>query len=582
MRIQDQELTDRLILGIVGALQGFVIWTLLEFGADGLTTAAFSGVLTFILVSGAIIHFVWTGRQNPRLLTIATLVGVIYAVIAFWVALQIPENSDMAIVARGDQQRVGTWIVASLFSLYVLGPFLQIYQRTSVARFPYRDLFVYSWSNFHIALVGLLFVAVLWAVLGLWAALFRLLDIQFFADLFSEEIFVWTVSGGAIGVGLSLGREKEKLIATLRNITLSVFGALLPLVAVVALMFIVAMPFAGLETLWDTRRASWILLSWIAYTILFINAVYQDGNESPPYAPLVRYGVEGGLVAMIVFCALSLLGLMLRVDQHGLTPLRYTGLITTVIFAAYVLGYSLSVVRRRTEWLASIRHINLWMAPVLVAVALLLHTPVLDPLQWSARNQYNRLVSGKADADTFDYEYLRFKLGSAGQDKLDRLKALSAHPQLDRIMAGIAEAEQAQFYERAPAKRLVEGDFTLYPQDLEWPPGLIAAIRGVMPNYFVDGAGFQQRSALVIAIDLDNQPGYEYVVFPPMSRFQAYGFRADGSGGWKKFGTYRIAEGPQNTREFDTAVAAGRFETTVTEYRNLIIGEQPFYLAPGN
>jgi hypothetical protein len=167
VRIQSQELNDRLILGAVGALQGLVIWLLIEIQAQNLTTATFAAILTFVLISGAIIHFVWTGEQNPRLAAIASVAGAVYAVIAFWVALQLPETSDVPALGRGDQSRVGTWIAASLFSLYVLGPFLQTYQRTSRARFGYTDLFVYSWSNFHIALVGLLFF---WACCGRFSA----------------------------------------------------------------------------------------------------------------------------------------------------------------------------------------------------------------------------------------------------------------------------------------------------------------------------------------------------------------------------------------------------------------------------
>ncbi len=57
-----------------------------------------------------------------------------------------------------------------------------------------------------------------------------------------------------------------------------------------------------------------------------------------------------------------------------------------------------------------------------------------------------RLADERVKAADFDFGYLRFKLGPAGQRALDRLKALESHPEIDLIREQIALTESAKNY----------------------------------------------------------------------------------------------------------------------------------------
>ncbi len=348
---------QRIVLAGVGAAQGLVFWILVENWPEGHAARALSaGILTFLSVATAITHFAWTGRSHGRLLALACGTAGVYAAVAFWVGWQLPSVGD---ALHGDEQRALTWIVACLSTLYVLGPFLQIFQESGRWRFPYESLFLHSWNNFFVALVGLLFLGSLWAVLLLWGALFDLVKIELFSDLFSESLFIYVVTGGAAGFGIAVGRDSQRAIGTLRSITLAIFRTLLPLTSFVALLFIATLPFTGLDPLWETGHASPILLSWIALTVLFLNAVYQDGSGGPPYPRALVRLVEAFIVSMVLYVAISLYGMSLRIGQYGLTPSRFYALLCGVVFGLYAVGYAAAVLQRGPEWLAGIRRIIL-------------------------------------------------------------------------------------------------------------------------------------------------------------------------------------------------------------------------------
>lgn len=528
---------ERILLAAIGASQGVAFYLLAENWPTAPRPAAvFVGLLTLLSVSTAIVHFAWTGAHHTRLAVAAITIGAVYAGAAFWVGWQLPAKEE---AFAGDDARAYTWALASLTTVYVLGPFLQIFQRTGRRRFRYEDLFRHSWNNFFIALVGLLFVGSLWTVLLLWARLFELVGIAFFDDLFSEEIFIFTLTGAAAGYGVALGRESERVVGTLRTLTLTVFRSLLPLTSFVALLFLATLPFTGLEPLWDTRHASEILLFWLALTILFLNAVYQGGTGEPPRPVALRRLIEAGLIAMTAYAAISAYGIGLRTLQYGLTPGRFYAALFAAVLGLYAVGYAAAVLRPRGPWLGGLRSVNRAVALAVIALGLLVHTPLLDPLGWSARQQFTRLSSGRVAADEFDYGFLRFHLGRAGAAKLAALEGLEQHPEIAEIRAGVARARAADSdrqwrQEHAPGLR--QEDLALLPPGAVWPEGLFQAIRGATVAWMQDRCRLEGE-CVVAPVDLDGRPGLEYVVLIGSEKSgELRLFARDGDAPWRAVG----------------------------------------------
>jgi hypothetical protein len=573
-------MSERIGLAAVGVGQGLAVWLLVEGWTEAHTARALCvGLLTLVAVSAAVFHFAWTGGRIARLVVLAAATGAGYALIATWVGFQLPEEGA---VSRAGEHRIFTWVLASLVTAYVLGPFLQIYQHGGRLTFPYDDLFLHSWNNFFVALVGALFTGALWTVLLLWAELFELIGIDFFTDVFTEDLFVYLVTGAAVGFGLALGRESERVVATLRGITLKVFAGLLPLVCFVALLFLAALPVTGLDPLWETDHASHLLLTWVAVTVLFFNAVYQEGLRAEPLPRPARRLVEAGLVAITGFLSVSAWGLWLRIDQYGLTPPRVWAVLLWVVLAAYALGYAGAVLRRGAPWLPAVRPVNRAVAWLVVALGLLAHTPVLDPMGWSARSQYHRLRSGRVAAEHFDYGYLRFELGRAGTERFERLAHLEAHPEIEAIQAGVARAREAAAYWEWKEQEKPMPDLRgiqVLATGTAAPDGLLDAIR---PTPELRGQRCVSGGLCTLfAAEISDGPPDEWILALGNSRWPAlYVFAREEAGRF----TYRGKLQPSNSEplslDLGSAIREGRVRSVPWPHRDLLIDETRYRFLP--
>lgn len=310
--------------------------------------------------------------------------------------------------------------------LFIALPWLQGRIQHGRWHVPYATLFLRAWQNALTLCTAHLFVGLCWTVLGLWAGLFMLVKVSLFAETFAQPLFIALATGAMTGVGLVMGRSQGRTMAALLQGLLALFRLLLPLLATVVVLFVLFLPFTGVEPLWSTRQAARLLMAVLLVQLLFINAVYQDGRlAQPPYPrPLARL-VEASLLAMPVLAVLALTALGLRLQQHGFTAARLGGLVVALVLAAYALGYAVAAARSlwtdhrmpRTSdlwhtpgpWLAAIAPVNRHLSWVVLALLVLLQTPVLDPYRLGAASQRDRLLA-QATAPTAE-QLIDLRLG---------------------------------------------------------------------------------------------------------------------------------------------------------------------------
>jgi len=307
-----------------------------------------------------------------------------------------------------------------LLMCFVLLPWLQARQQHGSFRVPYADLFESAWQNTLSLLLALFFTLTCWLLLMLWAGLFNLLGIDFFWRLFTNPLFFHPVLSLLFTLGILIARQQRRAVQVVRQIKFALFKGLLPLLALIALLFVLSLPFSGLEPLWQTRRASALLTCLMALLVLFTNAVWQDGRADTPYPPLLRRLVEAALLLLPVYAALALYALWLRIDQYGFTVTRFFALLVLLLISGYALGYAFAVLRRGKRWLAAIAPVNKGLSWALIALAVLANSPLLDAYRISAASQVARLGS---DMDEKILLYLRFDNGRAGYQALQKLQA---------------------------------------------------------------------------------------------------------------------------------------------------------------
>lgn len=311
--------------------------------------------------------------------------------------------------------------ISMAIAVFVSLPWWQFRLQHGHWRAPYAALFERAWQNGLTLALALAFTGLTWLLLWLWAALFALVDIHFFRDLFRENAFIALATGTLFGFGVLIGRTQHRAIQMTRQVLFAVGRGLLPLLAFIAVIFVISLPFTGLDALWRTRSAASLLLTLSLLLVVFVNAVYQHDSEQPPYPRWLRRLVEASLVVLPVYAALSLYAMGLRISQYGWTPERFWGLLVAVLVAGYALGYAFSAVRPRTPWLQRIEPVNRWMCWAVLGLGLLANTPLLDPMRISVASQLARMHDNPAAIRMKDADDLRYKFGRRGVEALQGL-----------------------------------------------------------------------------------------------------------------------------------------------------------------
>lgn len=316
-----------------------------------------------------------------------------------------------------------TAIFVCTMTLACFKALMYIQQRSNDAPMSYDVLFSYSWRNALTFALSALFVLVFWLILMLCAALFSSIGVEFFKRLFQEDWFLFPVLGFALGLGVIIFRDLTFVIDGITRLLQGLIKLLLPLAVSIAVVFLVSLPFVGLDALWDTGRGTALLLFLLATILFFINAVYQDGRGDKPYPVVIHRAIYAGLPALLFLSGLSLYGLYLRLHEYGWTVFRAWAFLVWLLLSLFALGYVVGVVRKRDNWTSELARVNTGMGLVILAFMLLTNSPLLDFRKIALSSQLDRVDAGKVQLAAFDFWYVHYKLARPGYLALEQIKA---------------------------------------------------------------------------------------------------------------------------------------------------------------
>ena len=234
------------------------------------------------------------------------------------------------------------WQLGLALILFIGLAWLQaVSQSRSLRTVRYSSLFVHAWHNTMVVGMVAQFVALCWLVLALWGGLFMLVKVEFFATSFTEPLFICVATGLMAGIGVVLARGQPRALQLQLQLVLALFRVLLPLLALVVVLFTVTLPFAGVQQLWDTRKASVLLVLVQLCMLLCVNAVFQDRlQEAAPYSRPLTGLVHAALILLPVLGLLAVWAVGLRVQQYGWMYEREWALVVTGVLLVYSLGYA--------------------------------------------------------------------------------------------------------------------------------------------------------------------------------------------------------------------------------------------------
>lgn len=500
--MNDSSSLPRVTMLIIAVVQGLLLFALYHaFDTDAWPSESplWSFPLWTLIVAVPLILLLSLDRDNvQRVGKLAAGSAVILTLLAIYTGWQAEPYGEFPLFGL-------SFAFLCSITLACFKALMYLQQRANQVPLTYQVLFTNSWRNFLVTALSALFVFIFWLILMLWGALFKVIEIEFFQDLFTEDWFLFPVLGFAFGLGVIIFRDLTRVIDNITKLLHGLIKLLLPLIITVAVIFLAALPFVGLDTLWSTGNGTALLLWLLAIILFFTNAVYQDGRETNPYSPIIHRLIFLGLCVMPIISALSLYGLALRLNQYGWSVERCWAFVVWLILTLLVAGYVTGIVRRRAEWTTDLARVNTAMGLVVLALMLLVNSPLLDFRKISLKSQLNRVESGEIELKDFDFWYAKNQLARPGYLALEAIKQeigdsdpeflkMVNNPQRKWTARGMRGAEDmwaAMHYLPAP---------------FDVPQSLKSTIDG---SYFVMYPG----EPLMFQLDLDDDGQNEYLLF---------------------------------------------------------------------
>ncbi|NBB64991.1 DUF4153 domain-containing protein [Pseudomonas sp. ODNR1LW] len=422
-----------------------------------LTVGLAQGIVLYLLLRATEFHegASWSQRHPdlfaPALLTALFLPAVLLSgvgMLRLWVyviwsliagaALAFLAWHDIARQADGAREATFPLFVFAAAALFITHHLVVPADRERRLAASYPAYFDAAWMAGVQGVLSVGFAGAFWLLLFLGAALFNIIGLSFLSDLLEKGWFSLPLTGLAFATAVHLTDVRDGLIRGVRTVALMLLSWLLLVITVLVGGFLLALPFTGLDGLWQTGSATALVLSAAAALIVLINTAYQDGRPDHRPPVVLRYGVRVASALIAPLIGLAFWGLALRIGQHGLTPDRIIATACAVIGAVYGLGYLFAAVRPG-PWMKPLEPTNILAAVLSVAVILALFSPLADPARLSVADQVARLERGAVAAKDFDFDFLRFESGKAGLTALDRLTNSS-----DTETARLARAAKAR------------------------------------------------------------------------------------------------------------------------------------------
>lgn len=432
----------------------------------------------------------------------------------------------------------------------------------------YSRLYRLSWRNFLTVGLALLFALCLWGVLLLWAKLFEAIGINYFGELFAERWFYYPVLALANGFGIVLLRQLSGVIDTIARIQQTLMKFLLVLLILLAVLFLSALSVTGLEPLWASGGSN-LILWMLALLLFFLNAVYQDDPEVRPYPLWLHRLIYLGVALLPVYCLISLYGLSLRIDQYGWTVSRSWASLILAVFTLFAAGYLVGIVRFRDAWLRQLSRVNVAMGLVVLALMVLVNTPLLDFRKTALSSQLDRLDSREVTPEEFDYHYLRRYLAGPGYQALQVLRERFAdtHPtvavRIDNMYRRSFDTPEA--LDKTLLLAAIETDGRQIPEDLGDALHQHLRERGLMLS--------RTMRYRLAEVDLDADGVRDYLLAQQQpGSFQITLFYLD-EDTWQtrnvRIDSQPEPTAPEQLHELFDALVAGEFETTAPRWRQL-------------
>jgi hypothetical protein len=486
----------------------------------------------------------------------------------------------------------GWQIFSSLLAVTIAVPLFQSARDSGRARIDYPSLHAHSWTDIVLWCASWAFVLLSFLLLQLLAELFGLIGIRLLRDLLEEQAFIALLIGGAFGAAVGMFRQRERVLRMLQRVVTAIISVLTPVLAVGLVVFVLALPFTGLEPLWEqTKQTTPILLVCILGACLLVNATVGNAPDEEPRSLWLRHSAMALAAVMLPLGIVAAISIGKRIGQYGLTPERLWASVFVLVALAAGLLYLGALIRRRLDWPEDVRRANIALALGVCGLGLFLALPILSFGAISARSQVARLESGKVSPEKFDWVALRFDFGPAGEREIARLardaKAPNARAFAARLLP-LKRRYEAMGIQRVAQQAALPRIVTTLPRPVPVPGELSALLFRETPDW--SGRGLCAPTGRCL---LSWQPGARIAIgmldecaadprepsaLPRLHAGCGIATRVyeQGDNGWREVGDY--SPGGRNLDIYKAeraASLAGQVEVREVRIRQVFVGGRP-------
>ncbi|MDM3249201.1 DUF4153 domain-containing protein [Citrobacter sp. Cf072] len=408
--------TTRLGMIFIGLLQGALCYLLMTYLVPHNDGWLFYGMPATIAITSALLLTVVSFKQRALWYWMA-LIFVVVLAMSVWLKWQV-EDSD-----KWRQHEVFMFYGWRLLLMAMLAlPWIQysLHVSREQARYPhfYRQL----WLNALTLLIVFVANGLFWLVLLLWSEMFKLVGIPFFSTLFFDTDWFGYVAFGLItALAVVLARTQSRLVTAVQKLLTFIATGLLPLVALLALMFILTLPFTGLEAISQRVSAAGLMSTLTLLLLLLMAIVREPQKEALPYPGALRYLIKCSLVVAPIYMLIAGWSLWVRIQQYGWTPERLYGVLVVVVLLVWSFGYLASILRRGHNPLEIQGKVILGVSLLALGLLVLLSSPVIDAWRISVNSHMGLYHSGKIKPDQVSL-YMLDHSGKPGRAALEALQ----------------------------------------------------------------------------------------------------------------------------------------------------------------
>ena len=408
--------TTRLGMIFIGLLQGALCYLLMTYLVPHNDGWLFYGMPATIAITSALLLTVVSFKQRALWYWMA-LIFVVVLAMSVWLKWQV-EDSD-----KWRQHEVFMFYGWRLLLMAMLAlPWIQysLHVSREQARYPhfYRQL----WLNALTLLIVFVANGLFWLVLLLWSEMFKLVGIPFFSTLFFDTDWFGYVAFGLItALAVVLARTQSRLVTAVQKLLTFIATGLLPLVALLALMFILTLPFTGLEAISQRVSAAGLMSTLTLLLLLLMAIVREPQKEALPYPGALRYLIKCSLIVAPIYMLIAGWSLWVRIQQYGWTPERLYGVLVVVVLLVWSFGYLASILRRGRNPLELQGPVILGVSLLALGLLVLLSSPVIDAWRISVNSHMGLYHSGKIKPDQVSL-YMLDHSGKPGRAALEVLQ----------------------------------------------------------------------------------------------------------------------------------------------------------------